>query len=97
MSLVTEVALAQPLEQRARSGNRRLVSRWLRRLRILARLRARRARRRHAAEPGEAVRRDLGLDGVHPRSGFDFVDIHQGIESSRMRLPDTAGEDWRGL
>ena len=50
----------------------------------------------HPDEPGDAILRDLGLEGRRTGSACDLADIDPGLESTRMRLFVMTGHYWRG-
>jgi hypothetical protein len=47
-------------------------------------------------EAGDATLRELGLENRSAPSPYDLADMHQGLESTRMRLFVMTGHFWRG-
>lgn len=50
----------------------------------------------HPDEPGDAILRDLGLEGRRTGSACDLADIDPSLESTRMRLFVMTGHYWSG-
>ena len=48
------------------------------------------------AQVGEATLRDLGLRDTRRCTPYELADIHDGLESTRMRLFVMTGHYWRG-
>jgi hypothetical protein len=96
MSFIHQAAVTQAVNLHPGFGNRPLMRALSRGLLRLSRLLALGRYSCPRDEPGVAVLHDLGLKNPRVSSAFDFVDIHHGIESSRLHLRDTLYQSWRG-